>query len=255
MTSPPYSDTERRIEPSWHKGWLQVAWVLLAVAGLVGCASWPPELNKKPEETLCDAGLTPADNTRLVAVAQMINEGKHFAALAQLDTLNAEAAKVRLTRADALRRVDKFDEARTLYEGLITQSCFEGRAHHGMGLLLARQSQMEASVVHLRQARMKLPTEARIRSDFGYALMLTGQLQDARFELMTALDLDPQDNRAGRNLVLLTLKQGDTSKAQELANKLGLDKATMDRLHKQASELTPPPLTMTPPAIGAKGEP
>ncbi len=232
-------------------------WLLLAllVLGMSGCANWPPEMNRKPEDVACEAGMTPADNTRLTATNQLIGDGKFYAALAQLDTYNQDAAKVRLARADALRRIDRYQQAQTLFEGLISQGCFEGRAHHGMGLLLARQGRLDAGLEHLRQARTKLPTDGRIRGDLGYALMLSGQLDDARFEMLTALDLDPRDGRTSRNLVLLTLKQGGETKAQELGKKLGLDEATMDRLRKQASELNPPPLTK--PALdgGAQGEP
>jgi Flp pilus assembly protein TadD len=243
----------------WARGSL-VLCMPIALLALGACAAWPPGTQKSDDQH-CEAGSTPADNTRLVAISQSINQGKLYAALAQLDAMNSSAPKVQLIRADALRRLEKFGEARALYDGLLSQRCFDGQAHHGLGLMLARQGKLDEGIAHLRDARQRMPTDSRMRSDLGYALMLGGRLDDAHFELMTALDLDPQDTRAGRNLLLLTLKRGDAAKAQEMAKKLGLDKATMDKLQTQASELptlppnTPAAITAASAVAGSKGEP
>lgn len=217
---------------------------------LQGCAEVPPFLTKaKPEASVptCDVEMSPTEKTRLAGIEQMINDGKFYAALAQLDALGVNAPQARLTRAEALRRTEKQAEAQALYLGLI-DTCFDGQAHHGLGLLLAKQGINNESLAHLQSARKALPTDSRIRGDLGYALLLAGRWQEARFEFLTALDLNPQDARAARNLVLLTLKQGDKAGAQALADKLGLDKAAIDKLQKQASELK---LEVSPPQEAA----
>jgi len=209
---------------------------------LTGCAQWPASSSSldQTEPGACEAGSSPADNTRLASIEQMVNEGKLYAALAQLDALGNTSPKARMIRADALRRIDKDKEAQALYVGL-TGSCMSGRAHHGLGLLAAHRGDQADSIAHLKQARLALPTAPDVRNDLGYAFLLAGMLDDAQFEFLTALDLHPQDARATRNLVLLSFKRGDAGKAYQLAAKLGLDTPTTDRLALQAQNLSLPP--------------
>ena len=211
---------------------------------LTGCAQWPPVASNAEQASpaACESGNTPTDNTKLAAIEQMLNEGKFYAAIAQLDALGNVSPKAQLIRADALRRIDREKDAQALYLNLVG-SCINGRAHHGLGLLAARQGDQGSSIDHLTQARLALPTDARIRNDLGYALLLADRLDDAQFEFLTALDLNPQDNLAARNLVLLSFKRGDASKARQLATKLGLDNNTFDRLAQQAKSLSSAPLS------------
>lgn len=225
-----------------------IAWVWLA-----GCVPLPPQAGAATDPATCSTGgLTPADNTRLAGIEQLIRDGKPYAALAQLDSLRSEAPSVKLARADALRRIDRLDEANALYLSLTQGShCLEGRAQHGLGLVAAQQGRLADSVRHLRQARQDLPMDVRVRNDLGYALLLSDQLDAARFEFLTVLDLSEKEPRAARNLVLLTFRQGQDEKARELGKRLGLDAASIDRLALQATQAeplasaSPPPSTDT----------
>jgi Flp pilus assembly protein TadD len=235
----------------------------LAALMLTSCAQWPPALQNTEQSApgVCEAGSTPTDNTRLAAIEQMLNDGKFYAAIAQLDALGNVSPKAQLIRADALRRIDKEKDAQALYTNLVG-SCINGRAHHGLGLLAGRRGDQNDSIDHLMQARKALPTDSRIRNDLGYALLLADRLDDAQFEFLTALDLNPQDSLAARNLVLLSFKRGDGTKARQVATKLGVDDSTFDRLAKQAkgplaptsspsgSEVPLPPLPTAPTASG-----
>lgn len=198
----------------------------------------------------CGADLNPTDNTRLAGIDQLLREGKPYAALAQLDALAAQGTRppqVDLARADALRRIDRLEQAEALYRGLLN-GCLQGRAWHGMGLLQAQRGLHADSIASLERARNLQPTDARVRNDLGYALLLAQRFDDARFEFLTVLELVPGDARAARNLVLLTLREGRFDKARELAASLGLDTATVERLSAQAST---PPLR---PAVPAQPE-
>lgn len=193
-------------------------------------------------ESACGTGLSPTDNTRLAGIEQMLREGKPYAALAQLDALAAQGTRLPqldLARADALRRIDRLPQAEALYRGQLS-GCMSGRALHGLGLLQAQRGQHADSLASLEQARNLLPTDARVRNDLGYALLLSQRFDDARFEFLTVLELVPGDTRAARNLVLLTLREGRADKARELAASLGLDAATVERL-VQSNAATPPP--------------
>lgn len=194
----------------------------------------------------CGASPNPTDNTRLAGIEQLLREGKPYAALAQLDALAAQGSRppqLDLARADALRRIDRPGQAEELYRGLLG-GCLQGRAWHGLGLLQAQRGQHLDSMASLEKARNLLPTDARVRNDLGYALLLAQRFDDARFEFLTVLELVPGDTRAARNLVLLTLREGRPDKAQELAASLGLDTATVERL-AQSQAATPPTPTST----------
>ena len=187
----------------------------------------------------CGTELNPTDNTRLAGIEQLLREGKPYAALAQLDALAAQGKRppqLDLARADALRRNDRLEQAESLYRGMLGGG-LQGRAWHGLGLLQAQRGQQANSIASLEQARNMQPTDARVRNDLGYALLLAQRFDDARFEFLTVLELVPGDARAARNLVLLTLREGRTDKARELATSLGLDAATMERLTQSNASL------------------
>jgi len=210
--------------------------LLVALASLAACAPLGPRQHDAPvDPAVCSAGLGPADNTRLAAIEQVLRDGKPYAALAQLDAMRSEAPSVQLVRADALRRIDRGSEAAALYEQLLS-GCQRAKAHHGLGLLLANQGKLSEGLAHLQAARAAAPTDVRVRNDLGYALLLAQRTDEARFELLTVLDLSPREPRAARNLVLLTLREGRPEKARELASSLGLDAATLERLSQQASQ-------------------
>lgn len=228
--------------PTLHRRTLQFAGSCLAIGMLSACANWPPASTYPTTKGGCESSLSPADNTRLASIEQMAGEGKHYAALAQLDALGATSSQAQLVRADVLRRIDRDKDAQSLYQGLIG-SCLDGRAQHGLGLLAARAGQTSASLAYLQQARQALPTDVRIRNDLGYALLLAGQLDAAQFEFLTVLDLSPQEPKASRNLVMLTFAQGRTDKALDLARKMGLDDSTTTKLQQQARALHNAPST------------
>lgn len=214
----------------------------LALA-LSGCALPAHTQASGQAEGACGADLNPTDNTRLAGIEQLLREGKPYAALAQLDALAAQGMRspqIDLARADALRRIDRLEQAETLYRGQVS-GCLQGRAWHGLGLLQAQRGQQAESIASLERARNLQPTDARVRNDLGYALLLAQRFDDARFEFLTVLDLVPGDARAARNLVLLTFREGRANKARELATSLGLDAATVDRLLQSSTALSSAP--------------
>lgn len=206
-----------------------------ALAALVGACT-PLPVQDAARQGPCPSNLSPADNTRLAGIDQMVADGKHYAALAQLDALGATSPHAQLTRAEALRRIDRLHDARQIYLSL-QGGCLEGQVQHGLGLVAAKEGRQADSLAHLSRARQALPTDLRIRNDLGYAQLLAGQLDAAQFEFLTVLDLSPGDIKASRNLVLLTWRQGQTDKAQALARQFGLDAPTVDKLRAIAQDL------------------
>lgn len=227
--------------PPPRSGTLPARALIAALAtALSACAPIGPRQHDAPvDPAVCSASLGPAENTRLAAIEQVLREGKPYAALAQLDAMRNEAPSVQLVRADALRRIDRPKEAAALYQQLLS-GCQSAQAHHGLGLLQANQGQLTEGLTHLQAARTAAPTDVRVRNDLGYALLLANRTDEARFELLTVLDLSPREPRASRNLVLLTLREGRPEKARELATSLGLDAATLERLGQQVAQYQSP---------------
>lgn len=204
---------------------------------LAGCASPPP----RPGAADADCG-RPAEagsQTRLTMIRQLLDSGHPYAALAHLDAAAMRGPAAIHLRADILRRMGRLAEARGHYEQLLG-TCMAGSGHHGLGLLAGQEGRLPESVAHLRQARLALPAEARVRNDLGYALMLSNDLEAARFEFLTALDLDPEDRRAALNLILLLHRQGDSTAADAVAERYRIDADERIRLREQAGSMAVP---------------
>jgi len=217
----------------------------LVCALLLGCqlpTQQPaPAVPPEQERAACDGDLGPARNTQLATIEQQIADGRAYAALAQLDALQANTRKAMWLRADALRRIDRLSEASGLYRQLL-DGCMAGRAHHGLGLIAAQTGRWAEAISDLQQARKLQPLDIRVRNDLGYAMLLNRRWDDAQFEFLTALDLAPGDGLASRNLVLMAYMQGKPEVARALLARFKLDAETGERLQTQAAALLKQPL-------------
>lgn len=221
--------------------WLMSA--CLSMALLNGCSSLKQGVgeaasrqNSANRPELCKDDISPADNVALTGIAQAIREDKAHAALAQLDALKLQTPRARLLRADASRKVGRSNDARSLYQALLG-SCVRGQAHHGMGLLLAGLHEDADSLKHLQLARELMPTEAQVRNDLGYALLLRRDLVGARYEFMTAMELAPDFTKPKHNLYMIAALQNDEGLRQSLAKQGGFDASTEARLQESARQL------------------
>jgi len=206
-----------------------------ALAGLLAACGNPPP---RPAETAADCG-RPAEagaQTRLAMIRKLLDSGHPYAALAHLDAAAPAGPAANHLRADIQRRIGQAAEARALYRGLLG-TCLAGAGHHGLGLLAGQEGRLGESVDHLRQARLALPADPRVRSDFRYALLLAGDLEGARLEFLTAQDLDSDDRRTTLNLLLLFYRQGDAAGADTLARRYRIEEDEQARLREQAGKL------------------
>lgn len=252
----------RRRHPAWA-GWPRLV-LASALGAMLAACQLPAQRSDAPVNTdqdrvACEGDLGPGRNTQLATIEQMIADGRSYAALAQLDAMQATTRKAIWLRAEALRRIDKLAEAATLYQQL-TPSCMAGRAHHGLGLIAAQTGRWPEALNDLQQARTLQPLDTRVRNDLGYALLINRRWDEARFEFLTVLDLAPADGLASRNLVLMAHMQGKPELAQALVSRFKLDADTNERLARQAVNLmkqptgvwlSPPPVPsalMAPPA-------
>lgn len=202
---------------------------------LAACVSSPQD----PDAVIRTA--TPQDTARLQTelVQEMMAKGQYFAALAHLEDVERRAGvspQSALLRAQCLRQTEQWAQAEVLFRSLLG-SPVAGEAEHGLGLLLARRD-LPAAVQHLQRAVRLQPTSARARNDLGYALMLSGRLDDARTQIATAQQLAPDDAKSRNNLIVLMHVMGEVESAVKLENEAGLPAGLRQALRRQAAELT-----------------
>lgn len=165
------------------------------------------EQNAKVPRISCDERLNKEQSLSRGLVEGRIKAGQLYAAYAEVMALPPNVAEVAILRADILRRLGR-PEARDWFRAL-EKNCMSGLAKYGLGLLSANEGRYAEARDSLLQAVRQMPTDARIRNDLGYVLILLSQDAQATFELRIASELAPENRQPILNLMLLTLLQGN----------------------------------------------
>ena len=140
----------------------------------------------------------------LALIAQLRQSGQHYAAHAHIQAYEAQhgsSPETTLLKADTLRAIGEAAEAAQLY-GQLLGTPLAPRAWHGLGLVAGGRQDFAAAAALLERAAASEATNATLLSDYGYALLRSGRLQQARRPLMTAAELAPADPRIQANLAL-----------------------------------------------------
>lgn len=216
---------------------MRIASILILLLLITGCAYiQTPE----PSNVNTSEGLAPqqARKLHLGLVKQMLEKGLYYAALAHLDSSPdySQNPEAQWLRAEALRHTDRTDEARTLYLTL-TGGPMAAQAERGLGLLAAQKGEVALARAHLEQARRLDPTDGRIYNDLGYLLLIQGDVEPARRQLATAMELGFNRQRSVRNLVLLFFASGDRMAAEHLAVKEQINHKELEALSIQAESI------------------
>ena len=195
------------------------------------------------------SGSQPATEAALYldAVRGLIGQGQYYAAIAHIQEdrrLYGDTTELRLLEADARRSLRQNKTAEALYQGVLrgsSQGPLAGKARHGLALLYAGID-LNASLREFREAARLKPTDATIRSDYGFALMQARRFDEAQVELFTAAELAPDNIAARNNLLILFYARGDETRARWLAGQTQVDAALLARLKSQAQSFkTMPP--------------
>lgn len=205
------------------------AWVACLCA--LGCALHAPQQH--------DAGPEAFDDVHLELVQKIAASGRQRAALAHLDALPAgiaAAPRARLLRAESLRQLGKLDASAAVYAELV-RGPLEGLARRGLGLIAAQRGDLGRALLELEAARRVAPTDARVRNDYGYALLLAGQTDAASDEIATAMELDQSDERCAANLVLLLFATGRGDAAARLAEERRIGAAALAEIRSEAARI------------------
>lgn len=211
---------------------------VIAVLGVVllsGCASdgSAPWL---AQATGGGCGKPTSDQELALNLAQdMADEGRLHASLANLESLPANLAEVRLRKARVLRQLGS-SEAEPLYKSLLG-TCRAAEGEHGLGQLAAARGDNNLALMRLQAAVKLSPTDEKIRNDLGVVYLNQHKLEQARFQFMTAIELKQSDTLAASNLVTLLIYQDDWTQAAELVSRTGLTPAQVSDAQARADKL------------------
>lgn len=197
----------------------------------------------------CDQADVPQRNMQLQMINDLMARGTLHAALAHLDALDEatrQTPTAQYLRADILRRTDRAGEALPIYRSLLN-TCLAGEGYHGLGLIAAQGGDLQAGLGNLQTARRYLPTDAKVRNDYGYALLLDRQYPLAQAEFITAIELGDDDGRAALNYLTLLFIEGRKQEAQAFADRTHIAKDDVQALQQQAMQLTSPARPMVAP--------
>jgi Flp pilus assembly protein TadD len=165
----------------------------------------------------------------------MADEGRLHASLAHLEGLPGNIAEVRLRKARVLRLLGS-QEAEPLYRSLLG-SCRAAEGEHGLGQLAAARGDNAQALMHLSAAVKLAPTDEKIRNDLGVVYLNQRNIEQARFQFLTAIELKQSDSLAALNLVTLLIYQDNWTQAAELVSKVGLTPEQVSEAQARADKL------------------
>lgn len=212
---------------------------------LIGCAS---DARREVDRAVADE--LPQDtpeNRRQVhtdLIRNMLAQEQYYAAIAHIQAQARETGgsdELRVLEAQARRRLGQTAQAQAIYRELL-KTKYAAEAYHGLGLTNSA-TDLRTAVWQLQQAVQRRPTDAEMRNDLGYALMIAGRHAEALPELATAVELEAGKGgvKARNNLVLLMLVSGDEASVNRLVQQSGMSAEILAGLRRQAQSLARPP--------------
>ncbi|WP_024644143.1 hypothetical protein [Pseudomonas syringae] len=227
---------------------MKAAIAVIGILMLSGCASdgralWAQTSSLQASE--CPR-LTSDQEFALNLAQNMADEGRLHASLANLEGLPDSLGEVRLRKARVLRLLGS-NEAEPLYRSLLG-TCRAAQGEHGLGQLAAARGDNVLAEQHLLRASKLQPTDEKIRNDLGVVYLNQLQLERARFQFLTAMELKQSDSLAAVNLATLLIYQNNWTQAAELATRAGLTPEQITDAQARAEQLRKPSTTRPTPA-------
>jgi Flp pilus assembly protein TadD len=172
---------------------------------------------------------------------EMANEGKLHASLANLQNMPDTLPQVRLRKAKVYRLLGR-SEAESLYTTLLG-TCLSADGEHGLGQLAVAKGNNAQAAAHLQRAAKLSPTDEKIRNDLGVVYLNQLHLDDARFEFLTAMELNQSNQLAAVNLVTLLIYQDNWRQAAQVVSRMGLSPDQVTQAQARAQQLKRSPTT------------
>ncbi|PRA60443.1 hypothetical protein CQ065_20335 [Pseudomonas sp. MYb187] len=213
--------------------------VIISLMVLGGCAT----AGRAPWSALAGntASCAKLDSSQELALSmadEMLGEGRPHASLAHLEALPADMAQVRLRKAKVWRLLGR-SEAEPLYRSLLG-SCLAAEGEHGLGQLASARGDNVQAERHLLRAVRLAPTDEKMRNDLGVVYLDLGNVEQARFEFLTAIELKDNNSLAAVNLVSLLLYQDKWQQAADLVSRFKLSPAQFSEAKYRAEQLKKP---------------
>lgn len=234
----------------------------VGLVGLLGgCAGNAPDsswmVDRAKSVPRACAPLSQEQELALNLAQQTSEEGRLHAALANLERLPSDLPEARLHKARILRTLNR-PEAKGLYAGLVG-SCLRAQGEHGLGQLASTDKQYDEALVRLRRAASLEPTSAAIRNDLGVVYMNLGRMEEARFELLTAIELNEAEKQYALNLLTLLIYQQNLSQASALVKRMSFNpgqyRAAGDRAQALRRQLDQTTVVATSAAVPVPAKP
>ncbi|MDD1975534.1 MULTISPECIES: tetratricopeptide repeat protein [Pseudomonas] len=218
---------------------MKAVMVVMSLVLLGGCATagGPPWAALAGSTASC-AKPDSSQELALSMADEMLSEGRPHASLAHLEALPTDMAQVRLRKAKVLRLLGR-SEAEPLYRSLLG-GCLASDAEHGLGQLSAARGDNLQAQRHLLRAVRLAPTDEKVRNDLGVVYLNLGNVEQARFEFLTAIELKDNNTLAAVNLVSLLLYQDKWQQAADLVSRLNLTPAQFSEARSRAEYLKQP---------------
>ena len=169
---------------------------------------------------------------------QAFREGQYYSSLASLEKMDFDGITKRALQASAYRKAGDLDEAKKVYHTLLN-TCVKGNAEHGLGLISAYQGDMKEAQTWLAKAAKAEPANPNIRNDYGFLLLSIGDEKKARGEFITALELDPNNQTAAKNLWLVLFRNHETQALDGLNQRFNWNEDETQKLKLAASQFSP----------------
>ncbi|MGH8379721.1 tetratricopeptide repeat protein [Pseudomonas sp.] len=218
---------------------MKAVMVVMSLVLLGGCATdgGAPWLALQGSNASC-AKPDSSQELALSMADEMLGEGRPHASLAHLEALPADLAQVRLRKAKVLRLLGRSD-AEPLYRSLLG-GCLASEAEHGLGQLSAARGDNLQAQRHLLRAVRLAPTDEKVRNDLGVVYLNLGNVEQARFEFLTAIELKDNNALAAVNLVSLLLYQDKWQQAADLVSRFNLSPTQFSEARSRAELLKKP---------------
>jgi len=214
-----------------------LALAIAVLLSLYGCAPVAQRFHRG-EAQQTDASCPSLSQEQVLTLnlsQEMVEEGRLHAALANLQRLPNDLPEVRWKKARVLRLL-RDDRSEALYRSLLG-TCFAAQGEHGLGQLDFARDDLHRALAHFRRAVNLAPTDDAIRNDLGLVYLTLRRIREARFELLTAQELNRTNPHPVDNLLTLLLYQDMWSEAGSLAESQNVSAERMRRAERRAREM------------------
>lgn len=133
-------------------------------------------------------------------------------------------------QARELERAGGIGRAKQIYERLLEQNPEMSEAMHRLGVIAAKQGDLELAMTHLDRARSLDPENAEVLADIGYVLYLQNRSDEAIDVLQEVLAIAPENERAYNNLGLVLGRQGRMAEAHAMFRNIGTEAEALTSL-------------------------